>query len=91
MLSYVIAKLDRLEEILEEVGKLARRHSQYGVQDAHYDAVGEALLWTLQTGLGEHWNDTVKLALIEVYEEVSRAMIAAQNDERMHLATAPVS
>ena len=52
MLSYVISKLDRLEEVLNEVAKLARRHTRYAVKDEHYAAVGASLLWTLKKGLG---------------------------------------
>lgn len=78
MLSYVIAKLDRLPDIIDEVEKLAQRHSAYGVKDAHYSAVGEALLWTLEKGLGEHWNDELKMAWMEVYATLVGAMIAGQ-------------
>src|ERR671912_58610 len=42
MLSYVMAKLDKLDDILDEVAKLAKRHVQYGVKESHYTAVGAA-------------------------------------------------
>lgn len=77
MLSYIIAKLDKLEDILEEVARLARRHTQYGVKDEHYMAVGSALLWTLQKGLGEHWNNELADAWTEVYTTLADAMMAA--------------
>lgn len=79
MLSYVIAKLDRLDEIMDEVKKLAQRHSNYGVKESHYSAVGSALLWTLEKGLGSHWNEELKTAWTEVYTILSGAMIAEQN------------
>lgn len=44
MLCYVIARLDKLEDITDEVAKLARRHEGYGVTEIHYTAVGTALL-----------------------------------------------
>jgi len=75
MLSYVIAKLDKLEDIIDEVKKLAQRHEGYGVKAAHYTAVGSALLWTLEQGLGAHWNEELKAAWIEVYNVLSDAMI----------------
>jgi hemoglobin-like flavoprotein len=80
MLSYVIAKLDKLDEILDEVSKLAKRHVQYGVKEAHYTAVGAALLWTLEKGLGDLWNDETKAAWIETYTILSGAMISVQNE-----------
>lgn len=79
MLSYVIAKLDRLDEIMDEVKKLAQRHSNYGVKESHYSAVESALLWTLEKGLGSHWNEELKTAWTEVYTILSGAMIAEQN------------
>jgi hemoglobin-like flavoprotein len=81
MLSYVIAKLDKLEDILDEVAKLAQRHEGYGVKAEHYTAVGTALLCTLEQGLGTQWNDELKAAWIEVYTVLSEAMINAAEVE----------
>ena len=75
MLSYVIAKLDKLEDIINEVKKLAQRHEGYGVKVAHYMAVRSALLWTLEQGLRTHWDDELKEAWIEVYTVLSEAMM----------------
>ena len=75
MLSYVIAKLDKLDDIIDEVAKLAQRHNGYGVKAEHYTAVGTALLWTLEQGLGTHWNNELKVAWTEVYIVLSEAMI----------------
>ena len=44
-----LPRLDRLVPVLEDLG---RRHAHYGVEDRHYETVGEALLWTLEKGLG---------------------------------------
>lgn len=74
MLSYIIAKLDNIETILEEVAKLSRRHVKYGVQDYHYEKVGEALLWTLEQGLGTNWNAETKEAWLACYTLLAGAM-----------------
>lgn len=81
MLSYVISKLDRMDEIKEEVTKLATRHSHYGVKDDHYKAVGASLLWTLEKGLGEHWNEELNQAWIAIYTDLSQAMMGMQKEE----------
>jgi hemoglobin-like flavoprotein len=81
MISYVISKLDKLETILSEVAKLAQRHTTYGVQPHHYSIVGEALLWTLEKGLAENWNEETRGAWIECYTILSNAMIASSGQE----------
>jgi hemoglobin-like flavoprotein len=76
-ISFVISKLDKLEDIIDEVAKLARRHVTYGVMPEHYAAVGAALLWTLEQGLGDQWNDELKEAWTTCYTILSGAMISA--------------
>ncbi len=77
MLTYVIGKLDRLDDILDEVKKLAQRHVHYGVKDEHYTAVGSALLWTLEAGLGNGWTTELQEAWTSCYTLLSGAMIAS--------------
>jgi len=77
MLGYIINKLDKLDEIIDEVRKLALRHVQYGVTVEHYTAGGVALLWTLEKGLGENWNSELKEAWTVCYDILSSAMINA--------------
>jgi hemoglobin-like flavoprotein len=86
MVNYVIIKLDKLDDILGEVSKLAQRHTTYGVKPEHYAIVGEALLWTLEKGLGEDWSDEVKDAWTECYSVLSGAMIAASSAEAQQAA-----
>jgi hemoglobin-like flavoprotein len=86
MLSYVINKLDRLQDILDEVAKLAQRHVHYGVKPEHYTVVGEALLWTLEKGLAEKWNDELKEAWTTCYVTLSGAMVHAAEYPRQNAA-----
>ena len=53
---------------------LAKRHVGYGVHDEHYDKVGEALLWTLQRGLGDAFTPSVKDAWTTLYGTVANTM-----------------
>lgn len=80
MLSYIISKLDKLDEILDEVVKLAQRHNKYGVEDTHYNAVGSALLWTLEQGLGDKWSDELEAAWTDIYTVLAGAMMTAQHE-----------
>lgn len=54
-LNYVISRLDRIDEIDADLVAMARRHTDYGVRSEHYPPVVEALLWTLERGLGRDW------------------------------------
>jgi hemoglobin-like flavoprotein len=80
MLTMAVAGLERLDVLVPVVEELGRRHAGYGVKDAHYDSVGEALLWTLEQGLGAAWNAETKAAWIEVYGLLSGIMRRAQRE-----------
>jgi hemoglobin-like flavoprotein len=86
MLGYIINKLDGLEEIIDEVEKLAQRHVHYGVKVEHYTAGGEALLWTLEKGLAEQWNEELKEAWTVCYNILSSAMISAAEYTKQNAA-----
>jgi hemoglobin-like flavoprotein len=49
-LTVVVQGLDHLEALVPAFTDLGRRHARYGVMAGHYDAVGAALLWTLEQG-----------------------------------------
>jgi hemoglobin-like flavoprotein len=65
------------------VKALGARHSGYGVMAAHYELVGEALLWTLERGLGDGFTPEVRSAWASVYGVLAAAMQAgaAELDE----------
>lgn len=73
-LDTVVASLDRLDDVLPTAERLARRHVAYGVQAHHYDAVGAALLWTLQQGLGDALTPAAQRAWQAAYGALAGAM-----------------
>jgi hemoglobin-like flavoprotein len=75
-LAVVVNALDKLETVLPAASALAKRHVSYGAQPAHYPVVGEALLWTLQRGLGDAWTDDVAAAWTAAYTTLSNFMIS---------------
>lgn len=77
MLSLVVSKLDKMEEISEDIRGLALRHVQYGVRPAHYKLIGDTLLWTLEQGLGRDWTDEMAAAWSKCYKILSGMMIDA--------------
>ena len=89
-LALVIGGLDEIEELIAEVAALGRRHSVYGVKDAHYDTVGAALLSTLETGLGDSWTAEVKAAWTAAYGFIAEVMQRAAKDQQDFPSAAPV-
>jgi hemoglobin-like flavoprotein len=86
MLSVIVGRLDRLEELTEEIRQLAIRHVQYGVKEQHYKAVGAALLWTLRQGLGNDWNEKVNQAWATCFQILSETMINASGYKNRRIA-----
>jgi nitric oxide dioxygenase len=74
-LAIVVNGLNNLETILPAASALAKRHVDYGAEAAHYPVVGEALLWTLEKGLGEAWTPPVAAAWTQAYTTLSGFMI----------------
>jgi hemoglobin-like flavoprotein len=77
MLSTAVNNLHQVEMIIPAVEELGKRHVGYGVQDAHYDKVGEALIWTLEKGLGDAFTPPVKEAWVETYGTLAGVMKGA--------------
>ena len=77
MINTAVNGLDRLGEIVPAVQQLGVRHVSYGVKDEHYDTVGAALLWTLETGLGDAFTEETKDAWATVYGILADTMKAA--------------
>jgi len=74
MIGTAVGCLGRIAELVPTAQDLGRRHSAYGVPDAHYDAVAEALLWTLEQGLGPDFTPDVKAAWTETYTALAGVM-----------------
>jgi len=77
MIATVVRNLDSPEILVPAVEGLGRRHATYGVQDSHYATVSEALIWTLDKGLGEKFTAEVKGAWLTAYGFLSGVMITA--------------
>ncbi|MEO8185694.1 MAG: globin domain-containing protein [Deltaproteobacteria bacterium] len=87
MLSFIVKSLDfpesawreevsEAEDLLLVLLALGRRHQAlYHVPREAYGSVGEALLWTLDYGLGEAFTPPVRAAWTMVYKAVSTTMI----------------
>jgi hemoglobin-like flavoprotein len=74
-LAVVVKGLADLDAILPAASALAKRHVAYGVKPGHYAPVGEALLWTLERGLGTGWTRELAAAWTAAYTTLSQFMI----------------
>ena len=74
IIGVAVGALRRLEQILPAVEDMGRRHAGYGVREEHYATVADALLWTLEKGLGEAFTHEVCDAWVAMYELVTTAM-----------------
>eukprot|EP00980_Cylindrotheca_fusiformis_P012813 scaffold3151_cov110-Cylindrotheca_fusiformis.AAC.11 len=70
-----------LTPVMETLEDLGARHVRYNVAAAHYPIVGEALLKTLETALGNDvWTPTVQEGWQGVYEFISSSMQKGADD-----------
>lgn len=76
-LALAVSSLTNLPALVPVVEDLAVRHIDYGVKDEHYAPVGEALIYTLDKGLGDSFTEEVKEAWLAVYTLLSETMINA--------------
>lgn len=74
-LAVVVNGLTNLEAVLPAASALAKKHVDYGVKAADYAPVGQALLWTLEQGLGKDWTSDLAAAWSSAYSILSDFMI----------------
>jgi hemoglobin-like flavoprotein len=73
-LTVVVASLDEPDRLLNVVGALGKRHVHYGVEDHHFDSVGEALIDALHAVLGALFTPEAQAAWLEAYTLVASVM-----------------
>jgi hemoglobin-like flavoprotein len=74
-LAAIVGGLRDIESVLPTASALAKRHVGYGVNPEHCDVVGDALLWTLERGLGSQWTNDPAAAWAAAYATLSKFMI----------------
>jgi hemoglobin-like flavoprotein len=76
-LTVAVAGLDDLDALVPVLQTLGRNHCNYNVKESMYATVGEALLWTLDKGLGDAFTPDVKDAWAAVYGIMAKTMCDA--------------
>ena len=80
MLAMAVNGLADLDKLVPQLMELGARHAGYGVKDYHYKVVGEALIWTLERGLADHFTPDVERAWVRVYLLVAATMQAGADE-----------
>lgn len=57
LIGQLVRHLDQPQEAAEEARELGRIYAEKGLEEVHFDAMGEALLWVLEEQLGELGRD----------------------------------
>jgi hemoglobin-like flavoprotein len=76
-LAFVAGSLNASEKILPVARDMGVRHVAYGVERGHYATVGQALIETLEAGLGADFDAATRDAWTKAYAMLSQAMIEA--------------
>ena len=74
-LAVIVSSLDDWTRLVPLTAALGRAHADLGIVQSHYALVGEALLWSLEEGLGPRWTPSVAASWRKAYGIVSDHMI----------------
>jgi hemoglobin-like flavoprotein len=80
MIAAAVGGLDDLDALIPQVKALGARHAGYGVTVNQYAIVGDALMWTLERGLGEAFTPDVRSAWAKVYGILAGTMQIGASD-----------
>jgi NAD(P)H-flavin reductase/hemoglobin-like flavoprotein len=73
----IVADLDRLDEFLPYLRRLALRHRKFGLRTRHYQAFGASLLATVARFSGPQWTERANAAWEAGYGLVANVMLEA--------------
>ena len=74
LIGLAVGSLDTFDELLPVLRELGSRHVHYGVKDADYDTVRDALLWMLEKALKSEFTPEAREAWTLVYGLMADAM-----------------
>ncbi|MFI9274586.1 globin domain-containing protein [Kitasatospora sp. NPDC052896] len=80
----IVELVDDPANLVTFCGNLGRDHRKFGTLSAHYPAVGECLLATLEHFAGPAWTDEVAAAWTRAYNAAARTMDQAAIDDARH-------
>lgn len=85
----LVTHYDTPEALMPALTTMGRNHVRYGAQAAHYGAVGQTLLATLEKFAGDAWTPEVAGAWERAYTFAAGTMMAAADAEAAKTEAAP--
>ena len=79
-LSEIVRSIRSIDTFSEEATALGARHRGYGVKAAHYRLMGQALMASLGSALGERWTPEVEEAWVLAYNLMAETMMTGALD-----------
>lgn len=77
MLDVTVLNMDRVEQIIPALEKLGTEHYAFGARAEHYPVMGEVLLATLDTAIGDAFSGEARAAWARTYGVLASVMIQA--------------
>jgi hemoglobin-like flavoprotein len=68
MLSQLVSRIDRPDQLLITCSRIARNNAALGMNGKFYEWYGHALIWTLRQGAGADWNMETEQSWISYYK-----------------------
>jgi len=75
--------LGRLDEVAPFLVRLGAKHARYGVRPEDFAVGGEALLWTLEQGLGESFTPELRDAWAAAWGVIADAMLTGMRQAEL--------
>jgi hemoglobin-like flavoprotein len=74
MLAMAVNGLDRFDQVAPTLAELGKRHVSYGVRAHHYATMERALMDTLQSRLGDEFDEAAQRAWTRAYRLFAETM-----------------
>ena len=77
MIAALVGSLDQPALFHSIVTHSGRQHARFGVRPSHYEALGEALMWSLESKFGASFTPELRASWMALYTLVQAEMLRA--------------
>jgi hemoglobin-like flavoprotein len=76
----IVGALDQRALFQSIITNTGHRHARFGVNQSHFVAFGDAMIWSLEQQFGSAFTPELRAAWIALYDAVQSEMIRAANE-----------